>query len=108
MGRAGRRRRRPHVNYLFFGLLKGPGVAEPFRSLFTRFFDVYLEQTADRELFEVLPPFYLFRALVIAHPVWYPEIPDRARVALLRFARAMGAPQPFRVEALDLLLGDAR
>jgi hypothetical protein len=96
------------MNYLFFGLLKGPGVAEPFLSLFTRFFEVYSGLTGDKELLEVLPPFYLFRALVIAHPVWYPEIPDRVRVALLNFARAMGELRSFRIEALDALVSEAR
>jgi hypothetical protein len=96
------------INYLFFGLLKGPGLAEPFRSLFTRFFDAYLERTGDTELYEVLPPFYLFRALVIAHPTWYPDIPSPVRLALLRFAEAMAEPKPFAPAVLDALFGVAR
>ncbi len=95
------------INYLFFGLLKGPGLAEPFRSLFTRFFDVYLGQTGDKELFEVLPPFYLFRAVVIAHPKWYPEIPERVRVALIEFAKATGEPKPFVPADLDVMFREA-
>ncbi len=88
------------VNYLFFGLRKsaadgGDGVAEPFRSLFREFLDTYLAATGDRELLEVLPPFFAFRALVIAHPQWYPALADRTRAALLGFARAMARPAPF-------------
>ena len=32
----------------------------------------YIEASGDDELLEVLPPFLAFRALVIAHPRWYP------------------------------------
>ncbi len=98
----------PLVNYLFFGLLKGEDRAEPFHRLFVKFFNVYLDETGDRELFEVLPPFYLFRAVVIAHPLWYPEIPDRVRISLLRFATAMGEPKPFDLSGPDAIFRGTR
>jgi len=96
------------VNYLFFGVRKGPaggggGVAEPFATLFHVFLESYLEASGDRELLEVLPPFFAFRALVIAHPRWYPDLTDATRRSLLGFARAMaarGAFDPGRVESL--------
>lgn len=87
------------VNYLFFGLRKSLGrapdaVAEPFLRLFHAFLDAYREAARDRELLEVLPPFFAFRALVIAHPRWYPDLADRTRAALLRFAdRMVNAPR---------------
>ncbi|MBI4591545.1 MAG: phosphotransferase [Candidatus Rokubacteria bacterium] len=93
------------INYLFFGLLKGPGVAEPFWGLFLRFLEVYRAATGDGELFAVLPPFYAFRALVIAHPRWYPRIPERVRIALLNFAGSMGDLAPFDLEAVERSLG---
>ncbi len=89
------------VNYLFFGLLKGPGVAEPFRGFFHRFFDTYLSATGDKEVFDTLPPFFGFRALVLAHPRWYPKIPEATRVRLLRFAKFMAELAPFDPAILD-------
>ncbi|MBI3455960.1 MAG: phosphotransferase [Candidatus Rokubacteria bacterium] len=96
------------INYLFFGLRKGaltgdPGVAEPFRGLFQTFLRVYLQETGDRELLEVAPPFFAFRALVIAHPRWYPALTEGTRKALLGFARAMmedGARDPDELPGL--------
>ena len=93
------------INYLFFGLLKGPGLAEPFRGLFHRFLEAYRAGSGDGELFEVLPPFYACRALVIAHPRWYPRIPERARVALLNFAASMGDLGPFDISAVEQSFG---
>jgi hypothetical protein len=36
-----------------------------------------------------MPPFLAFRALVIAHPRWYPTLVHATRTALIRFARCM-------------------
>lgn len=89
------------VNYLLFGLLKGPGLAEPFKGLFHRFLDAYRSASGDDELFLVLPPFYAFRALVIAHPRWYPRLPEGTRIALLNFAASMGDLGPFDLGAVN-------
>jgi hypothetical protein len=98
------------VNYLFFGLrrsaLEGArGVAEPFVGLFRRFLDAYLSRAEDPELLEVIPPFFAFRALVIAHPRWYPTLSDATREALIGFARSLMEPGAFHPEMTDRLLG---
>jgi hypothetical protein len=101
------------INYLFFGIRKsaqagGRGVAEPFRSLFQAFVDTYLASSGDHELLDVLPPFFAFRALVIAHPRWYPTLSDATRRALLTFARAMAGPGAFDPDRVVELLGGSR
>lgn len=88
------------INYLFFGVRRSEaegraGVAEPFAALFREFLTAYLDRSHDTELFEVLPPFFAFRALVVAHPRWYPTLSDTTRAALLGFARRMAEPGPF-------------
>jgi Ser/Thr protein kinase RdoA (MazF antagonist) len=98
------------VNYLFFGVRKseGAGVAEPFATLFRTFLEVYLQETGDDELTEVLPPFFAFRALVIASPRWYPTLSDASRRALLDFARAMTEARGFALEEVLALSPVAR
>jgi len=96
------------VNYLFFGLRKSASsdpatVAEPFLSLFRRFLETYLTASGDAELLEVLPPFFAFRALVIAHPRWYPALTTETRAALICFARAMLEPAPLDPETLSAM-----
>ncbi|MCW3128757.1 MAG: aminoglycoside phosphotransferase family protein [Methanophagales archaeon] len=75
------------INYLFFGLLKTEGkeVEKDFRRLYDLFFEVYLEKTGDSELLEVIQPFYAFRGLVVASPVWYPNISGDTRKKLFNF-----------------------
>ena len=84
------------INYLFFSLLRSGQMEGPFRELFDLFYGEYLERTHDLELNSVIPPFYVFRALVIASPRWYPDLPEQVRVKLFRFAQAM-----LRVERFD-------
>jgi Ser/Thr protein kinase RdoA (MazF antagonist) len=95
------------INYLFYGLLKSDGreVAEPFLSLFGRFLSVYLASSGDSEILEVLPPFLMFRAVVIAHPRWYPDLTEPTRRALLDFARTMAEADAFDPERVKAELG---
>jgi phosphotransferase family enzyme len=85
------------INYVFFGLRKSGAaeVAEPFAGLLRAFLDAYLAGSEDRELLEVLPPFLMFRALVLAHPRWYPTLTEATRRALFDFARSMAGASAF-------------
>ena len=101
------------VNYLFFGMRRQHdigevGVAEPFRALFGAFLREYLLASADYEIFETLPPFLAFRALVLAHPYWYPGLADSVRGQLLHLARVMAVSNRFDPTDLDVLVGVGR
>lgn len=77
------------LNYLFFSLQKTGKLEGAFQTLFHRFWDRYLETTGDREMLEVAAPFFVFRALVLASPLWYPELSDATRSQLLSFILAV-------------------
>ena len=74
-------------------------------TLFQTFLDSYLGRSGDEELCAVLPPFLAFRALVIAHPRWYPALDETTRRALLDLARAMAAAETFDASTAFALLG---
>ncbi|MBZ0169062.1 aminoglycoside phosphotransferase [Candidatus Methylomirabilis lanthanidiphila] len=84
------------INFLFFSLLRSGRLEGPFQALFDCFYGGYLERTRDLDLNSVIPPFYVFRALVIASPRWYPDLPEEVRIKLLRFVQAM-----LRIEQFD-------
>ncbi len=77
------------INYLFFGLLKTDGkeLDTDFKKLYDLFFEVYLKKTNDYELLEVIQPFFAFRGLVIASPIWYPHISLGTRWKLFNFIK---------------------
>jgi hypothetical protein len=72
-------------NFLFCSLQRNGKLSGSFETLFRRFWDRYLERTGDREMLEVAAPFYAFRGLVMASPVWYPTLDEDVRRKLLSF-----------------------
>jgi len=76
------------ANYLLFGLLRNPEQARlsgPFAELWNALFEEYLARSGDAGILEVMAPFFVFRALVIVSPEWYPNHPAPVRRALVRF-----------------------
>jgi hypothetical protein len=73
------------VNYLFFSLQRFGRLEGGFERLFQRFWENYLARTGDRELLEVIAPFYAWRGLVIASPRWYPHLTTSVRRAVFNF-----------------------
>jgi streptomycin 6-kinase len=83
------------INYLFFSLQRSGRLEGAFEGLFLRFWDRYLAATGDREILEAAAPFFVFRALVLASPIWYPELADDVRRKLLAFIFAVLAEKCF-------------
>ncbi len=77
------------MNYLFFSLQRAGRLEGDFERLYREFWERYLERSGDREMLEVVAPFLVFRALVMANPLWYPAIGEDLRRKLLRFAQAV-------------------
>jgi hypothetical protein len=75
------------MNYLFFSLQARGRLAGPFEILFHRFWDRYLAATGDREILSVAAPFFAFRGLVMASPLWYPALAEEVRRAIFAFLR---------------------
>jgi Ser/Thr protein kinase RdoA (MazF antagonist) len=101
------------VNYLFFGMRRAErhgqrGAAEPFRTLFHTFLSTYLEQSGDGELLETLPPFLAFRALVLAHPRWYPDLAPTVRDELIYAATWLATSRRFEPADVARLCGASR
>ncbi len=77
------------MNYLFFSLQRSGRLEGVFENLFVRFWERYLHQTGDEEMLRVAAPYFAFRCLVMASPVWYPELPESVRQKLLTFLLAV-------------------
>jgi hypothetical protein len=72
------------INYLFLSLQRMGRLGGDFERLFQRFWDRYLDRTGDLEMLEVVAPFVVFRALVLANPIWYPALAIPVRQTLAR------------------------
>jgi len=73
------------ANYLFFSLQRSGHLEGAFEVLFRRFWERYLSASQDHEMLSVVAPYFAFRGLVMASPVWYPKLQDHIRQRLLKF-----------------------
>ena len=92
------------LNYLFFALVARGRPDGALRTLFDTFLGTYLSATGDDELLEVVAPFFAWRCLVVANPVWYPQVPDALRDRILSFAERLLAGEAFRPDRMEELL----
>lgn len=71
------------INYVFFAM-EAPGAwAGGLGALWRRFWTVYLDESRDTGLVEVVAPFLAWRALVVCSPRFYPHLGAEARDTLL-------------------------
>ena len=77
------------INYFFFSLRRWGRLDGAFETLFRRFWERYLDRSGDAEMLKVVAPFFAFRCLVLANPVWYPNLSEIVRSRLLIFMLAV-------------------
>ena len=73
------------INYLFFSLIYHGEIRETYRMLWNKFIETYLDKTGDDEMFRVIQPYYAWRGLVVANPIWYPNLEYEIRRMLFNF-----------------------
>lgn len=83
------------INYLFCSLQRWGELRGPFETLFRGFWERYLAESRDHGVLETAAPFFAFRGLVIASPVWYPNLTTEVRRAIFRFIENVLAGERF-------------
>lgn len=73
------------MNYLFYSLQKYGELKGEFNDLYHKFMENYLIKSGDFEMLRYVQPFYVFRALVVASPLWYPGLSPDVRKKLFNF-----------------------
>lgn len=89
------------VNYIFFSVRYRDTIAAAYREAFQLFFRLYMEKTGDKELLSVVQPFFAFRGVVVANPVFYPEVLPSQRQKLFRFVRNVLGSERFDPEQAE-------
>jgi hypothetical protein len=89
------------VNYIFYSLQVFGKLTGPFERLFELFWRNYLEKTGDEEILTMILPFYAWRALVVASPVWYPNLHLEVREKLFNFINGVLETEKFDLKAVN-------
>lgn len=77
------------INFLLFALDAPGSWRHGLGVLWRHVWHRYLAERPDPELLAVAPPFFAWRALVVANPAFYPRMTEAARDKLLGFATAV-------------------
>jgi hypothetical protein len=75
------------INYIFFSIRNHGDVRNAYLEGLKLFFDEYVSASGDEELGGVVAPFFAFRTVVVANPVFYPDVTPEKRKVLFRFCR---------------------
>ncbi|MHC1574800.1 MAG: phosphotransferase family protein [Candidatus Methanogasteraceae archaeon] len=94
------------MNYIFYSLQKHGGLEGDFKKVYNRFMDHYLTKTEDWELLKVIQLFYAFRGLVVASPIWYPNLDYGIRVKLFNFIKNTLAEEEFDYQHVNSYLSE--
>ena len=73
------------INYLLMSLARWGELRGPFEILFREFWDRYMTESGDHAVAETAAPFFAFRGLVIASPLWYPDLSLDVRRKIFNF-----------------------
>lgn len=73
------------INYIFFSVNYHGRFVRPYDEALRLFYDEYIKLTGDEEILEVVAPFYAFRGVVVANPLFYPKVKDENRKKIFRF-----------------------
>jgi len=93
------------VNYIYYAIKDQKIFNGPFAELFHIFTESYLDESGDYGFFDVAPPFYAFRVLVIAHPRFYPDDSIATKRSLLNFGHAVLEDERFHMDRINEYLG---
>jgi aminoglycoside phosphotransferase (APT) family kinase protein len=83
------------INYIFFSIKNHGDVRGAYLEGLKLFFDEYARLSGDREITEVVAPFFAFRSAVVANPVFYPELRTEERNKIFRFAKSVLSEETF-------------
>ncbi len=73
------------INYIFFSIKYHGTVKGPYLEALELFYEDYVRRSGDKEIFSVVQLFYAFRGVVVANPVFYPDITSTQRNMIFRF-----------------------
>jgi hypothetical protein len=89
------------INYIFFSIHHYGTLKGPYLQALKLFYDDYIEKSGDIELYRVVAPFYAFRGIVVANPVFYPEISTQNRRKMINFVHGVLNDKSFGVEKVN-------
>jgi len=75
------------INYIFYSVMHRGRLEGAYMEALKLFLNEYVNSTGDQEILEAMGLFYAFRGVVVANPIFYPELHPSRRMMLFHFIR---------------------
>ncbi|MEW6068018.1 MAG: phosphotransferase [Nitrospirota bacterium] len=89
------------INYIFFSIKNYGDVRGSYLEGLKLFFNEYIKASGDVEINEVLAPFFAFRGVVVANPVFYPELTQEKRRLIFKFINNVFNSNKFEIDRIN-------
>lgn len=89
------------INYIFFSVKNYGDVRGSYLEGINLFFNEYIKASGDKEINEVVAPFFAFRGAVVANPIFYPELTPEQRKIIFRFIHNVLDDERFGLEKIN-------
>ncbi len=89
------------INYIFFSLNNLGKLKGPYYEAIKLFYDEYIKKTGDIDIYRVVAPFYAFRGVVVANPIFYPDVSNDNRKRIFKFINGVLEDTAFDVEKIN-------
>jgi|SRR5271169_3173822 len=96
------------INYIFFSVRYHGEVKGAYLEGLTNFFEEYINASGDEQVLAVLAPFFAFRGVVVANPLFYPDDTADTRMKIVRFVRNILSANKFEIERVNEYLRASR
>lgn len=94
------------INYIFYSLQVFGEMSKPFETLWKLFWKNYLDKTGDEEMLTVVQPYFAWRGLVVASPVWYPNLTLNVRTKVINFVKRVLETDKFDIMEVNSYVKD--
>lgn len=75
------------INYIFYSIMHHGRLEGAYMEALALFLNEYVHATGDHEILEALGLFYAFRGVVVANPIFYPDLKPERRRMIFEFIR---------------------
>lgn len=89
------------INYIFFSINHFNKLDGTYLEAIKLFYDEYIKKTGDFEIYGIVAPFYAFRGVVVANPVFYPDITPENRRKIFNFVHGVLNDKSFNIEKVN-------
>lgn len=93
------------INYIFFSVRFHGRMKGAYDEGLKLFFEDYVRRSGDSDIYSVVQPFFAFRGVVVANPLFYPELTLPQRKRIFRFVNNVLNEEVFDPEKINDYLG---